>query len=58
MTIFRNLPLALKKYDCNGLDKHADFMDLLYRMLEFNPMKRISPSEILEHPFIAQYRLE
>jgi serine/threonine protein kinase len=42
----------LKKYDCFGLDRDVDFMDLLFGMLEFNPLKRISPQEVLSHPFI------
>lgn len=44
---------TLKKYEGFGLEKDQDFMDLMLGMLEFNPMKRISPEEILMHPFIA-----
>ena len=29
-------------------------MDLLVKMLDFNPISRISPIEVLEHPFIKQ----
>jgi hypothetical protein len=38
---------SLKKYDCFGLDRDPQFMDLLFGMLEFNPIKRISPDEII-----------
>ena len=27
-------------------------MDLLFGMLDFNPLRRISPEEILAHPFL------
>jgi serine/threonine protein kinase len=43
----------LKKFDCFGLDRNLNFMDLLYQMLDFNPMRRISPNDILNHPFIV-----
>jgi serine/threonine protein kinase len=43
----------LKKYECFGLDKDNNFMDLLLRMLDFNALRRISPEEIIEHPFIT-----
>ena len=43
---------TLKKYDCYGLDKDPIFMDLLVKMLDSNPLNRISPIEVLEHPFI------
>jgi len=29
-------------------------MDLLQGMLEINPLKRISPKEVLRHPFVTQ----
>ena len=35
-----------------GLNENDDFVDLLSRMLELNPKLRISPKEILEHPFV------
>jgi len=43
----------LKKYECFGLDKDENFMDLIQRMLDFNPQSRISPEEIISHPFVA-----
>ena len=50
----KNLGQTLKKYDCYGLDKDAHFMDLLCRMLDPNPVTRISPVEVLEHPFVKE----
>eukprot|EP00347_Sterkiella_histriomuscorum_P015995 403354901 len=51
-TILKDLPKLLKKFDCFGLDKDPQFMDLLSRMLDFNPLRRISPEEVINHPFI------
>mmetsp|Transcript_47529 Transcript_47529/g.62859 ORF Transcript_47529/g.62859 Transcript_47529/m.62859 type:complete len:119 (+) Transcript_47529:2181-2537(+) len=48
----KNLQSTLRKYDCYGLDKDPAFMDLLLKMLDPNPITRISPIEVLEHPFI------
>ncbi|KDO30065.1 CMGC/DYRK/DYRK1 protein kinase [Saprolegnia parasitica CBS 223.65] len=45
---------------CNGrrfgekghsLDEYAAFTDLVAKMLEYDPRKRITPSEALQHPF-------
>ena len=41
-----------KSYDCFGLDRDEDFVDLLWGMLDFNPIRRMSPDEILDHPFL------
>ncbi len=49
----KNIGAMIKKYECFGLDRDREFMDLLLRMLEFNPMRRISPQEILQHPFVT-----
>jgi len=49
----KSLSSTLKKYDCYGLDKDPAFMDLLIKMLDPNPVSRISPIEVLEHPFIT-----
>lgn len=51
-TSLKNLQGTLKKYDCYGLDKDPAFMDLLLKMLDPNPITRISPIEVLEHPYI------
>jgi len=48
----KNLQSTLKKYECYGLDKDPVFMDLLFKMLDPNPITRISPIEVLEHPYI------
>jgi len=37
----------------HGLDRDDSFLDLLFGMLDWNPLKRISPEEILKHPFIV-----
>lgn len=46
---------SLKKYDWNGYDNDYEFMDLLSRLLNINPTKRLSPQEVLCHPFISNY---
>jgi serine/threonine protein kinase len=51
--LLKNIHLAIKKYESFGLEKNEMFMDLLYGMLDFNPMRRISPEEIINHPFIT-----
>ena len=51
--LLKNIPQTLKKYECFGLDRDPLFMDLLERMLDFNPLRRISPQEIINHPFIV-----
>jgi len=42
-----NLKSTLNKTDNYGLYRDDDFMDLLGKMLEFDPQNRISPSDIL-----------
>ncbi|XP_062250874.1 homeodomain-interacting protein kinase 1-like [Platichthys flesus] len=48
----------------NGVDDYAEwvdlewFIDLLEKMLTFNPVERITPRGILEHPFITMSHLE
>jgi serine/threonine protein kinase len=44
--------LLKKTYDCFGLDRDEDFVELLWGMLDFNPIRRMSPEEILSHPFM------
>ncbi|TYZ66207.1 hypothetical protein PybrP1_012410, partial [[Pythium] brassicae (nom. inval.)] len=34
----------------------ADALDLMVRLLEFDPRKRISVDDAIAHPFVAQYR--
>ena len=50
-SILTNLTATLKKYECYGLDQDAYFMDLLHKMLDFNPTRRISPLDIINHRF-------
>uniref|UniRef100_A0A3B3BED6 Protein kinase domain-containing protein n=1 Tax=Oryzias melastigma TaxID=30732 RepID=A0A3B3BED6_ORYME len=40
-------------YDMTKRDEVEQFIDLLKRMLEVDPNKRISPSEAFEHPFFT-----
>ena len=47
-----DLSQTLKKFDCFGMDKDQAFMNLMERMLDFNPLTRISPIEILNHPYL------
>lgn len=51
--LLKNLPASLKKYECYGLNHDPLFMDLLGRMLDCDPRTRISPAEVLEHPFLV-----
>jgi serine/threonine protein kinase len=53
-TVFKNIRHTLKKYDCYGFEENDQLLDLIEGMLETNPQKRISPSEILQHPFIVE----
>ena len=36
-------------------DVPSEALDLLVRMLHFNPHKRITISEALRHPYLAQF---
>ena len=35
----------------NGLADNKLFMDLMIKMLKIDPKKRISPDDIIKHPF-------
>ena len=52
--VLKNIPQTLRKYECYGLDQDQQFMDLLHRMLDFDSSARISPSDILVHPFVCR----
>ena len=52
--VFKNIHSTLKKFECYGLNQDAYFMDLLQRMLAIDPEQRISPKEVLEHPFLTE----
>ena len=52
--MFKNLAGTLKKYECYGLNQDECFMNLLEKMLDLDPIRRISPLEVLSHPFLAK----
>jgi serine/threonine protein kinase len=50
-----DLKKVLKKgfdYGGNVLVENSEFMDLLGRLLDFNPNRRIGPSAVLKHRFL------
>ena len=51
--VLKTVRTILKKSDCYGLCEDPDLLDLISSMLEWNPSQRISPSEILQHPFLV-----
>ena len=53
-TILKSLSTTLKKYECYGLDQDPYFMDLLNKMLDYNPTRRTSPLEIINHRFCLE----
>jgi len=51
----KSLSLKLKQMDNYGIYKNnAELAELMSKMLEVDPIKRISPKEIMEHPFCMQ----
>ena len=54
VTVLKDLPSWIKKYDSYGCETDELLMDFLYWMLDKSPSKRISPTEALTHPFITQ----
>ena len=49
--IVANLSGTLAKFETYGLAQDEHFMDVLSKMLEIDPKKRISPHGILSHKF-------
>ena len=45
----------MRKYDEYGISKNREFLDLVLKMLEPDPMRRITPRDILNHPFVAEF---
>lgn len=44
--------------DSNQMERSYDrFVDLIHRMLSYNPLERITPSQALDHPFITNQDL-
>ena len=50
MSTLNNLNTYLKKYH---VIIPSSVLNLLHRMMEFDPMKRISPKEALAHEFLS-----
>ena len=50
--IVSNIPATLKKFESYGLAQDEDFLDLLGKMLQVDPKKRISPHGILKHKYL------
>mmetsp|Transcript_10331 Transcript_10331/g.15842 ORF Transcript_10331/g.15842 Transcript_10331/m.15842 type:complete len:99 (-) Transcript_10331:26-322(-) len=53
INLLQNLGGVLKKHDCYALERNPEFMDLLVRMLAPNPGERISPMDLVAHPFCS-----
>jgi len=55
--MMENLPEYLRKNGLDALypDADDDSMDLLKKLLTFNPSKRITVEQALEHPYVAQF---
>mmetsp|Transcript_12181 Transcript_12181/g.30647 ORF Transcript_12181/g.30647 Transcript_12181/m.30647 type:complete len:357 (-) Transcript_12181:182-1252(-) len=54
-TMLQSLPHVRKKNLSTMFNASADAIDLMSRLLEFNPAKRISAQGALEHPYLAQF---
>ena len=52
--LLSNLERDLAKLDNYGMTKTEGFMDLLSQMVNLDPKKRISPQDILKHPFCQE----
>ena len=50
--VLKNVKGVLKKYDTYNYGDNNDLVDLISCMLEHNAANRISPEDILRHPFI------
>jgi mitogen-activated protein kinase 15 len=55
--MMENLPEYVRKNGLDALypDADDDSMDLLKKLLTFNPSKRITVEQALEHPYVAQF---
>lgn len=56
-TMLESLPPSTHKRELSDLYPHAtdDALDLLKKCLTFNPEKRITAVEAIDHPFVAQF---
>ena len=50
--VFKSNMLKVDKY---GLSDDKELCDLIQSMMESNPKDRISPSEIMKHPYCQKY---
>ena len=47
-----------KKFEDLITDAPADGLDLLKRLLHFNPDKRVTAEEALKHPYVERYNID
>ena len=52
--IVAKLKTSLSKCETYGIADDAEFIDLVTKMLERTPSKRISPQEIMNHAYCAR----
>ena len=53
MDLLDNMKKLMRKCDAYGLSRDKHFVDLVLKMLEPDPLRRISPMDVLSHPFVV-----
>ena len=53
LEIAKDVKAALQKMPGKGISRDPEAMDLLTRLLHPNAHRRISPTDALNHPFLA-----
>lgn len=53
MDLLDNMKKLMRKCDAYGLSRDKQFVDLVMKMLEPDPLRRISPMDVLSHPFVV-----
>lgn len=51
----RDYKKKIRTFDHYKLTKDQDFMDLVSKLLESDPKRRIGPLEILEHKYVIEW---